>query len=156
MAKECDPRAQRKFKATYTGAQYRDAVRASYRLGYMDGQQKRQEMFVFLQTTNRRLWEELVRLDKEEPLDGIELTRDEAKKFIRRLRNPAHKEHQYWVRMLKRKLAAATGEGSDDVFEAVGVEEGVITGPQKKETPLTKRIDEHYHKAAKAMKRSDP
>ncbi len=73
-AKTVNPTAQRRFAVTYTKRQYKDAVRAAYRLGRQDGEQRRYETVVAMQTANKHLVAELVRLDHDVPLDSVTIT----------------------------------------------------------------------------------
>ncbi len=100
MVKEPDPRARRVFKSRYTSREYKEATCEAYRLGFVDGGQKREEMFNFLQATNRRLWEELIRRDKEEPLEGVTLSLKQAGGLVQHLRNAGIEKHKHWVNML--------------------------------------------------------
>jgi hypothetical protein len=70
-AKTTNPTARRKFKATYTKDEYKQAVRAAYKLGLLDGAQKKQKTLAVMQAANKHLVAELVRLDQQEPLDGV-------------------------------------------------------------------------------------
>lgn len=76
---------QKRFRSSYTADQYKNAVRAAYKLGFMDAQQKHKELFLLLQKTNHRLWEELIELDKKEPVNGIALTAKQVRSLVRHL-----------------------------------------------------------------------
>lgn len=119
MIKEPDPRARRVFKSRYTGPEYKKAICEAYRLGFIDGGQKREEMFNFLQLTNRRLWEELIRLDKKEPLDGVTLSLEQTGRLMKHLRNAGIEKHKHWVEMLRKKLKKSD-RSVDDILTAVG------------------------------------
>lgn len=149
------PAKEEQFRSSYTTEQYKEAVAAVYKLGLQDGLQRRKELFILLQKTNYRLWEELIQLDKKEPLDGVMLTLKQAEHLFKHLKKyNVRNQHSNWIRLLRQRLKElrkATGRA----FETVDVEEEVVIVDPMKETPLTKRIDEHYGKAAKAMKKSD-
>lgn len=94
----------RGFRSNYTVEQYKKAVNAAYKLGLAEGRQKSKELFILLQETNHRLWEELIELDKKEPLNGITLSAKQARGLVRHLQKAGIEKHRYWVGVLKDKM----------------------------------------------------
>ena len=64
---------------------YAAGVKAAYKLGLMEGENRLQTTINYIHKTNKALFDELLRQDKEQPLDGcyIKVSRDLAEKFIK-------------------------------------------------------------------------
>ncbi len=63
--------------------------RAFYKLGFQDGEQQLKKTLNVLTTTNRELWDELVRLDKTDPIeDEILIPTKMVERIIRALKKP--------------------------------------------------------------------
>ena len=65
-----------------------DTDRAFYKLGLQDGRRQLERTIILLKTTNRTLWDELCRLDREDPIAGVIMSRVLAKEIIKALRKP--------------------------------------------------------------------
>ena len=75
-------------------------IRKAYKTGYADGQAERQKFFNTLRTTNFRLWQELCRLDVNEPSEGIWL----SVAFAEKLAAALQKKHSGHARELRKKI----------------------------------------------------
>ncbi len=99
-----------KFRATYSQIEYKDAVRSAYRLGLQDGRDERQETVIAMRTAMSHLTEEIVRLDKVEPLDSIAVPFALVETVMRTLQ-----KHQviYSIKLLKECIERAGGSAMD-------------------------------------------
>ncbi len=64
---------------------YASAVKAAYKLGLLDGENRLQRTITLLKIVNRRLFNELLFLDKKSPLDVncVKITREYVRKLIK-------------------------------------------------------------------------
>lgn len=99
-----------KFRETYSQIEYKNAVRSAYRLGLQDGQQKRQETLIAMRTSMSHLTDEIVRLDKVDPLDSISVPFALVETIMRTLQ-----KHQvvYSIKLLKECIERAGGSAMD-------------------------------------------
>ena len=67
---------------------YKAGVKAAYKLGLLEGENRLQTTINCIRKTNRHLLEELLRLDKEKPLGdrSIKMSRDYAEKLIKTMK----------------------------------------------------------------------
>jgi len=79
-----------------------------YRLGFEQGEHKLRETTLLLQTTNKNLWQELLRLDRIAPVAGVVLTYNEVERLIRALRKGKVSYHR--ASNLKKKINNAKRE----------------------------------------------
>lgn len=84
-----------------------DTDRAFYKLGVQEGENRLKSRMNILVTTNARLFQELARLDRVEPLPGtgVNLGLDQIKRVIAALKRP--KANPYMAGRLQKKLDAA-------------------------------------------------
>lgn len=61
---------------------------AFYKLGFQNGQQQLERTLILLRTTNNQLWDELTRLDREDPVTGVVVPEVMVQQIIRALRKP--------------------------------------------------------------------
>ena len=77
---------------------YEAGVKAAYKLGLLEGENRLQTTINCIHKTNRHLLEELLRLDKEKPLDdcSIKMSRNYAERLIKTLKkvNRPHRAQQ--------------------------------------------------------------
>jgi hypothetical protein len=78
----------------------REAVQSAYRLGVLNERDRAQRRMNCLFKANYRLWEELTRLDDQEPLIGIILSVDVLKHIIKYLK----KKKMYWYAKKLQKM----------------------------------------------------
>lgn len=78
------------------------AVKAAYKLGLLDGRNQLQQTINCIRKTNRRLFDELLRLDKVQPLDSccIKMSQKDVEELIKHLR----KKNCYWYAKKLQKL----------------------------------------------------
>ena len=67
---------------------YAAGVKAAYKLGLLEGENRLQTTINCIHKTNRHLLDELLRLDKVNPLDdcSIKMSRDYAEKLIKTMK----------------------------------------------------------------------
>ena len=67
--------------------------RAFYKLGFQDGERQLERTIILLKTTNKRLWDELTRLDRVDPVAGVLVPEVMAHRIIKVLRKPMRNYH---------------------------------------------------------------
>lgn len=107
-----DPK--RKFKAIYNKDEYEQAVRSAYRLGVLDGEQRRKETLRAMQTANKHLVAELVRLDRDEPLDSLALPFS----LIDQIEQALIEHKERYILGLLRKYTKAETAGDIDAIQS--------------------------------------
>jgi hypothetical protein len=100
-----------RFKAEYTQAEFRNAVGAAYKLGIQDGEQRRDELLALALKTNRCLWRELQRMDKNQPVAGVLIPYDLVDMFDKALTE----HNQIRVRGMLRACAQSSEPSDEDV-----------------------------------------
>jgi len=61
---------------------FSDREKDIFHLGVMEGERRVQYRLALLETTNRRLWEQLCELDEVEPLVDVRMTMSEARQIV--------------------------------------------------------------------------
>ena len=77
------------YKAGYKTGKL-EGNKTGYDRGLLDGTQHRHQLIKAMQITNNKLWDELVRLDREEPLIGVLVSFDFAEQLVKCVRSEAH------------------------------------------------------------------
>ena len=77
-------------------------VKRAYKLGYEEGQNERQKFLNCLRNTNHNLWQELTRLDTNEPTEGIWLSTKFAEELVVALQRS--KRNKFYVEELRRRI----------------------------------------------------
>lgn len=104
VTRTVNPATHGKFRGTYSTEEYKAAVRAAYRLGVMDGEKKRQKIILVMQAANEHLVEGLARLDREQPLDGLMLSRVVAEGMLKAMQKA---KNAHYAGILRDGLIAA-------------------------------------------------
>lgn len=84
--------------------------KAWYHIGLLEGEQRLKQTIILLRKTNNALWDELLRLDRIEPVVGIVLSFSETKRFIKALKK-TNPRYQHYVKKLQDKLKKARIKG---------------------------------------------
>lgn len=73
-----------------------------YKIGIIEGERRLQVKINCLEKTHRQLFDELLRLDKEQPLESccIRMSRSEAKRLVKFMLKHKHKYHAEKIRKL--------------------------------------------------------
>ena len=85
-----------------------------FRAGVLEGERRVQYRLALLETTNRRLWEQLCELDKREPLVDVRMSMREAEdvlsamtKYKMHTTGPGAKKYKAAANWLRKKVAFA-------------------------------------------------
>ena len=77
-------------------------VKRVYKLGFKEGLNERQKLVNTLRITNHNLWQELTRLDTNEPTEGIWISISFAEELVTALQRS--KRNKFYVEELRRRI----------------------------------------------------
>ena len=89
-----------------------------YRLGYLNAEQEFKQTAILMKKVNGLLYEAVAMLDKEKPVEGVEIGFTELEKIIRAMKKPPRFPNRDFIRKLQSKLDAARA-AAGDIIEAI-------------------------------------
>ena len=90
-----------------------------YRLGYLNAEQEFKQTGILMKKVNGLLYDAVAMLDKEKPIEGVELGFIELEKIIKVLKKPPIFPKRPFIRKLQAKLDAAKAAAAGDIIEAI-------------------------------------